>query len=42
MTLNLMDVDIMSLIKQAAFEMSDKLEEARLERHPSPKVNAIW
>ena len=31
MTLNLMDVDIMSLIKQAAFEMSDKLEEARLD-----------
>lgn len=30
-TLNLMDVDIMNLLKQAAFEMSDKLEEAQLD-----------
>lgn len=30
-TLNLTDVDIMNLIKQVAFEMSDKLEAAELE-----------
>ncbi len=30
-TLNLADVDIMNLVKQVAFEMTDKLEEARLE-----------
>lgn len=30
-TLNLADVDIMNLIKQVAFEMSDKLEAAQLE-----------
>lgn len=30
-TLNLADVDIMNLVKQVAFEMSDKLEEAQLE-----------
>lgn len=30
-TLNIMDVDIMSLVKQVAFEMSDKLGEAGLD-----------
>lgn len=30
-TLNLADVDIMNLVKQVAFEMTDKLEEAQLE-----------
>ncbi len=30
-TLNIMDIDIMNLIKQVAFEMSDKLKEAQLD-----------
>ena len=30
-TLNIMDVDIMNLVKQVSFEMSDKLEEAGLD-----------
>ena len=30
-TLNLMEIDIISLIKQVAFEMSDKLESAKLD-----------
>jgi len=30
-TLNIMDVDIMNLVKQVAFEMSDKISEARLD-----------
>ncbi len=30
-TLNIMDVDIMNLVKQVFFEMSDKIQEARLD-----------
>lgn len=30
-TLNIMDIDIMNLIKQVAFEMSDKLKESQLD-----------